>query len=80
MSKLLKVSLFVVLVGLLSTASVFALEVDSAIPLYEKVSGVEGNIKAVGSDTLNNLMALWSEGFRKHLIILEEVGKIIIIL
>ncbi|MDF1551578.1 MAG: phosphate ABC transporter substrate-binding protein [Deferrisomatales bacterium] len=41
-----------------------ALEVDSKIQPYSKVSGVSGSIKSVGSDTLNNLMTLWSEGYR----------------
>src|SRR5215470_2794459 len=38
--------------------------VDPAIKSYEKVSGVSGNLNSVGSDTLNNLMTLWAEGFR----------------
>jgi len=42
----------------------FGLEVDPGLPSYTPVSGVSGNLKSVGSDTLNNLMALWSEGFR----------------
>ena len=64
MVKLFKISLVVLSAALLFASSAFALEVDPAISSYEKVSGVEGNIKTVGSDTLNNLMALWSEGFR----------------
>ena len=32
---------------------------------YVKVSGVSGNLNSIGSDTLNNLMTLWAEGFRK---------------
>jgi len=32
---------------------------------YTRVSGVSGNINSIGSDTLNNLMTLWAEGFRK---------------
>ena len=39
--------------------------VDPKIPDYKSVQGVSGNIKSVGSDTLNNLMTLWLEGFRK---------------
>lgn len=39
--------------------------VDSKIPSYKTVSGVSGNISSIGSDTLNNLMTLWSEGFQK---------------
>jgi phosphate transport system substrate-binding protein len=42
-----------------------AVEVDPALPEYEPVSGVSGNIKSVGSDTMNNLMTLWAEGFRR---------------
>src|SRR5215813_6181417 len=38
--------------------------VDPAIKPYEKVSGVSGNLNSIGSDTLNNLMTLWAEGFR----------------
>lgn len=32
---------------------------------YEKVPGVTGNLNSIGSDTLNNLMTLWGEGFNK---------------
>jgi len=39
-------------------------ELDPGLQPYRAVSGVSGNLKTVGSDTLNNLMALWSEGFR----------------
>ncbi|MDT3779346.1 phosphate ABC transporter substrate-binding protein [Nitrospira sp. MA-1] len=39
---------------------------DPAWVNYAKVSGVSGNINSIGSDTLNNLMTLWAEGFRKQ--------------
>jgi phosphate transport system substrate-binding protein len=42
-----------------------AVQVDSAIGAYQKASGVSGNINSVGSDTMNNMMALWAETFRK---------------
>ena len=32
---------------------------------YTKVQGVSGNLNSIGSDTLNNLMTLWAEGFNK---------------
>ena len=38
--------------------------VDPALKPYEKVSGVSGNLNSIGSDSLNNLMTLWAEGFR----------------
>lgn len=40
--------------------------VDSSIKPYAPTSGVSGNLNAVGSDTLNNLMTLWAEGFSKN--------------
>ncbi len=40
-------------------------EVDAAISSYSKVGGVSGNLNSIGSDTLNNLMTLWAEGFQK---------------
>lgn len=39
--------------------------VDAAIPVYKPVSGISGNLNSIGSDTLNNLMTLWAEGFKK---------------
>ncbi len=42
-----------------------AVEVDPKLKAYEKVEGVSGNLNSIGSDTLNNLMTLWAEGFQK---------------
>ncbi len=42
------------------------IEIDSKISSYSKVQGVYGNLNSIGSDTLNNLMTLWAEGFRKN--------------
>lgn len=39
--------------------------VDSALPGYQKVSGVSGNLSSVGSDTLANLATLWAEEFKR---------------
>ena len=39
--------------------------VDPAIPAYQKTSGVSGSVSSIGSDSMNNLMTLWAEGFRK---------------
>ena len=33
------------------------------LPEYTPVSGISGNLMSFGSDTLNNLMTLWSEDF-----------------
>lgn len=57
--------------GLVSTLAFSAtvraddvVKVDDKIPAYEQVSGVTGNLNSIGSDTLNNLMTLWAEGFK----------------
>lgn len=42
-----------------------AVEVDAKIPAYKLSSGISGNLSSVGSDTLNNLMTLWAEGYRR---------------
>lgn len=44
-------------------AAAAAQGVDPALPDYKPVSGVSGSLKSIGSDTLNNLMTLWAEGF-----------------
>lgn len=36
---------------------------DAKLPVYTPVSGISGNLNSIGSDTLNNLMTLWAEGF-----------------
>ena len=41
------------------------LGVDVNLSDYVKVQGVAGNLNSVGSDTLNNMMTYWAEGFRK---------------
>ena len=51
--------------------------VDPALPEYKKTSGISGNVSSVGSDTLNNLMAFWSEGFAKKYpgMVIQVEGK-----
>ncbi|MGH8556799.1 MAG: PstS family phosphate ABC transporter substrate-binding protein [Methylococcales bacterium] len=54
-------------IALMMSGSVSAVtEVDSTIPVYEKSSGVSGNLSSVGSDTLANLMTLWAEEFKRE--------------
>ncbi len=53
-----------VAVAAITTASATAqVTVDPKLPKYSQVSGVSGSIKSVGSDSMNNLMTLWAEGF-----------------
>ena len=53
-------------IGAAPQISTAATAVDKSISAYKKVSGVSGNITSIGSDTLANLMTLWTEGFRHH--------------
>jgi phosphate transport system substrate-binding protein len=52
------------LISGLASAAVHA-AVDHALPDYKSASGVTGNFSSVGSDTLNNLMTLWAEEFKR---------------
>ena len=47
-------------------AAALGQEIDPALKPYAKAGGeVSGSLKCVGSDTMNNLVALWAEGFKK---------------
>jgi len=55
--------------ALSATAAVVAadtIKLDPALPGYEKTSGISGSLSSVGSDTMNNMMTLWGEGFAKY--------------
>ncbi|WP_286265926.1 PstS family phosphate ABC transporter substrate-binding protein [Thalassotalea atypica] len=51
--------------GLASVVSFSTLAVDKALPVYEKTSGISGNLSSVGSDTLANMMTFWAEEFKR---------------
>ncbi|MES1991064.1 MAG: phosphate ABC transporter substrate-binding protein [Pseudomonadota bacterium] len=55
---------FAVTAATLSATSAFAIDLDSRYTPYQQTTGVSGSLKSIGSDTLNNLMTLWSEGYR----------------
>lgn len=40
--------------------------VDPALLAYQPAKGLSGNFSSIGSDTLNNLMTLWAEDFKRH--------------
>jgi phosphate transport system substrate-binding protein len=56
--------LFAVIASFSLAPTANAVELDSKLQDYRPVSGVSGSIKSIGSDTLNNLMTLWAEGFK----------------
>ncbi len=47
-----------------ASAQQAASPVDAKLPDYAVAAGVSGNLNSVGSDTLNNLMTFWAEGFK----------------
>src|SRR5688572_30384851 len=62
--RILRVAAAALLVA--GAAEAQAVKVDAGIPAYQKTSGVSGNLNSVGSDSINNLMTLWAEGFQKQ--------------
>jgi len=64
MKKILKLAAVAVLIGTAVQAQ--APGVDERFKPYEKTSGISGSASSIGSDTMNNLMTLWLEGFRKY--------------
>jgi phosphate transport system substrate-binding protein len=57
--------IFLLTIAVAPALAMAAVDVDKNLPHYTPVSGISGTIKSVGSDTLNNLMTLWSEDFKK---------------
>lgn len=59
----------IVTVALLALTAVSAhaekITVDAKIKKYTPTAGVAGNLNSIGSDSLNNLMTYWAEGFKK---------------
>ncbi len=64
MSKFRSIVAAVCAVVLMAAPAFAQVSVDPNLPDYTPVSGVVGNIKSVGSDTMNNMMTLWAEGFK----------------
>lgn len=62
-----RIAVLGVVIGLAAPGlpSAQTVSVDPGISAYEKSEEVRGNLSSVGSDTLNNLMTLWAEGFGK---------------
>lgn len=54
-----------VLAGSMVCAAALQASVDPKLPEYKAASGVSGTVNSIGSDTLNNLMTLWAEDFKK---------------
>ena len=52
-------------VSMVATAAAKNSANKETLPSYKPTSGVTGTLKSIGSDSMNNEMALWSEAFRK---------------
>ncbi|MFN4171982.1 MAG: PstS family phosphate ABC transporter substrate-binding protein [Pseudorhodobacter sp.] len=57
-------AIFATAASLFASSAMAQVTVDPTLPTYEAVSGVSGSLTSIGSDTLNNQMTLWAEGFR----------------
>ncbi len=66
MMKFNKIKTAALLAAGISVTTMAAAEVDPALAVYQKSSGVSGNLSSVGSDTLANLMTLWAEDFKRN--------------
>src|SRR5262249_29659109 len=64
-SMLNKSTLVALLASVSLSAVAFADDLDPRYKDYTPTSGVSGTLKSIGSDTLNNLMTLWAEDFKK---------------
>ncbi len=63
MKNIIKTTAFAV--ALTSSTVTGYMKVDPKLIDYEPVPGISGNLNSIGSDTLNNLMLLWGDGFRQ---------------
>ena len=41
-----------------------AITLDQSLPAYQAVTGISGQIKSVGSDTLGHEITLWAKAFK----------------
>lgn len=75
--KLVSLATLALLLPLAPAVAAQTVKVDPKIPEYKSVTGVSGNIKSVGSNTLDKVMGLWAEGFKKSYpaVTVEVEGK-----
>jgi phosphate transport system substrate-binding protein len=59
----MSVRFFVAIIAASLAAASSVLALDPTLPPYHKASDISGQLKSIGSDTLDNLMILWAKGF-----------------
>lgn len=64
LKKTIRMSMMALALAGMTAHSQAQLAIDSDLPEYTPVAGISGNLNSIGSDTLNNLMLMWAEGFR----------------
>ena len=47
-------------------SSVRTIDSTATLADYQRATGISGNLSSIGSDTLANLMTLWTESFKRH--------------
>ncbi|MDZ4262328.1 MAG: phosphate ABC transporter substrate-binding protein PstS family protein [Pseudomonadota bacterium] len=63
----LRTALFATVASFSLVSAAYAeVTLDPKLPDYKKASGISGNLSGVGSDTLANLMTLWTEEFKRE--------------
>jgi phosphate transport system substrate-binding protein len=65
-SNFMKLKLIAVAIAVSVASAGTALALDLALPPYQPIDGVSGQLKSVGSDTLNTVMESWAKGFEAH--------------
>lgn len=58
--------LFTSMLWFITQAASAQSHVDPGLPSYKRTASVTGNLKTVGSDTMNSLVTLWSEEFKNQ--------------
>ena len=60
----MKLRIFAAAIAVNLTGMSAALALDQSLPAYQAVTGISGQLKSVGSDTLNIEMTLWAKRFK----------------
>ena len=60
----MKLTIFAAAIAVNLTGMSAAFALDQSLPAYQPVTGISGQLKSVGSDTLNIEMTLWAKRFK----------------
>jgi len=57
----MKLNIFTAAIAVYLAGMSAAIALDQSLPVYQPVAGISGQLKSVGSDTLNIEMMLWAK-------------------